>query len=165
MLRHLTEYYSDNMQYDSFYFCMASFTASLILMQLISPFIFKRYTLYIGLSESQKLEWNSRVVSSAHAAVVTFRALFVVLFKHPKDLVWGGDAFAFHTIAITTGYIVADLIMLMIYQKKIGGTWGIVIHHAITIQAYMLCLVKGYLVYFANYKLLAEASTVFLNLR
>jgi len=144
---------------------IGSFISSFFIMEILSPYLFSKFHFYQHLSSDQKLEWNSRFLSTIHAAIVTLRTLYVLSFHHFEDLVWQPDIFAFHSIAITTGYIIADLVMLMIYQEKIGGTIGIGIHHLTTIVAYMICLVNRYLVYFANFKLLAEASTVFLNLR
>lgn len=150
---------------DLLYVFSGSFILSFVIMELISPRLWRNSNAYNSLTADQKLEWNSRTLSSLHAAVSTSRSLYTVVTNNDSNYVWSDDRFAFHTIAITAGYIVADLLMLMVYREKIGGTIGIVVHHLITIQAYMQCLTKEYLVYFANFKLLAEASTVFLNIR
>lgn len=142
-----------------------SFVASFLIMELISPSIFRNYKFYLDLNMDQKLEWNSRILSSIHAAIATIRALYLMCTNNYTNYVFADDRFSYHTIALTTGYIIADLIMMCIYQKRISATLGIALHHLVTIGAYVQCLTKQYLAYFANYKLLAEASTVFLNLR
>ncbi|NXT00290.1 TM56B protein, partial [Jacana jacana] len=67
-------------------------------------------------------------------------------------------------IAITTGYLISDLLLIIYYWKAIGDKF-FVIHHLAALYAYYFVLSKGLLAYFGNFRLLAEFSTPFVNQR
>uniref|UniRef100_A0A8C9FV17 TLC domain-containing protein n=1 Tax=Pavo cristatus TaxID=9049 RepID=A0A8C9FV17_PAVCR len=67
-------------------------------------------------------------------------------------------------IAITTGYLISDLLLIICYWKAIGDKF-FVIHHLAALYAYYFVLSKGLLAYFGNFRLLAEFSTPFVNQR
>jgi len=123
------------------------------------------FSKYRKLSESVRLECNARFVSTIHAAWVTYIALYVVIMEDPDDLVWFAPTYAKRNIAVCMGFLTADTFLMLLYWKDIGGTKGHVVHHSVAVTAYVLCLSNGYLTYFANFRLIAELSTSFLNIR
>ncbi|KAG9343284.1 hypothetical protein JZ751_014265 [Albula glossodonta] len=88
------------------------------------------------LSYKQKIEWNSR-----------------------------GDATLVKiNVAITTGYLISDLFLILYYWEAIGDKF-FVVHHLAALYACYYVLGKGMLPYFANFRLLAEFSTPCVNQR
>jgi len=142
-----------------------SFVLCFIIMEILSPYFSSFYSGYRALKDDHKIEWNSRVLSSIHAVISTILAIITVYFWTFPGYTVGGDQFSFNTVAITAGYISADLIMLMIYKQKIGATIDVYVHHIAVLTCCVVCLRKQYLVYFACFKLFSEASTTNVNLR
>ena len=89
----------------------------------------------------------------------------MIFIEQPEDMVWFAPPYGKRNIAVCMGFLLADTFLMLLYWKNIGGTVGHVIHHAVAVTAYTLCLHNGYLTYFANFRLIAELSTSFLNLR
>ncbi|XP_053550027.1 TLC domain-containing protein 4 isoform X3 [Bombina bombina] len=88
------------------------------------------------LSAKQKIEWNSR-----------------------------GDPYMVKlNVAITSGYLISDLLLIIYYWKAIGDKY-FVTHHLAALYAYFYVLGEGMLPYFGNFRLLAEFSTPFVNQR
>ncbi|EMP37253.1 Transmembrane protein 56 [Chelonia mydas] len=91
---------------------------------------------YCGLTAVKKCEWNSR-----------------------------GDPYLVKlNVAITCGYLLYDLLLLLRYWKMLGDSL-FVCHHLVALYAYGYVLSRGVLPYFANFRLLSELSTPFVNLR
>ncbi|XP_058863150.1 TLC domain-containing protein 4-B-like isoform X2 [Acipenser ruthenus] len=67
-------------------------------------------------------------------------------------------------VAITCGYLVYDLLLLARYWKTMGDGF-FVCHHIAALYAYGFVLSRGVLPYFANFRLLSELSTPFVNQR
>ncbi|EPY76466.1 transmembrane protein 56-like protein [Camelus ferus] len=89
-----------------------------------------------SLNFEKKIEWNSRGISS------------------PVQV----------NIAISTGYLISDLLILILYWKVIGDKYFI-IHHCTALCAYYFVLRYGVLAYIGNFRLLAELSSPFVNQR
>ncbi|XP_077480218.1 TLC domain-containing protein 4-B isoform X2 [Stigmatopora argus] len=121
---------------------------------------------FLGLSDKQKVEWNSRTVSTLHALVVGIFCLYILLFDDAvnKDPVWGDPTLVKTNVAITTGYLISDLLLIFYYWKAIGDKF-FVVHHLAALYAYYYVLGQGMLPYFANFRLLAEFSTPCVNQR
>ncbi|XP_044299531.1 TLC domain-containing protein 4-like isoform X2 [Varanus komodoensis] len=67
-------------------------------------------------------------------------------------------------VAVTCGYLLYDLLLLVRYWKTLGDSL-FVCHHLAALYAYGYVLSHGVLPYFANFRLLSELSTPFVNLR
>ncbi|XP_072847695.2 TLC domain-containing protein 4 isoform X3 [Pogona vitticeps] len=67
-------------------------------------------------------------------------------------------------VAITCGYLVYDLLLLLRYWRTLGDSL-FVCHHLAALYAYGYVLSRGVLPYFANFRLISELSTPFVNLR
>ncbi|KAF7214070.1 TLC domain-containing protein 4-B [Nothobranchius furzeri] len=121
---------------------------------------------FSGLSNKQKVEWNSRTVSTFHALLVGIFCLCILLFDDAvnEDPVWGDPTWVKTNVAITTGYLISDLLLIFYYWKAIGDKF-FVVHHLAALYAYYYVLGQGMLPYFANFRLLAEFSTPCVNQR
>ena len=143
----------------------ASFITSFLIMEKISPYICSSHKSYRSLDEDVKIGWNSRVLSFVHSFVVTILAVYTVRTWDFNNRVEGGHQFSYNTAAITAGYIAADFVMMDIYQKKIDASLHLYLHHVCVFSACVVSVIKQKLLYYICFKLIAEASTVFLNLR
>ncbi|NXC20087.1 TM56B protein, partial [Corythaeola cristata] len=138
---------------------IASFTIFQLLFHVLSSWVSTRITpSFNDLSQKRKIEWNSRTVSTFHALVVGGFCLYILLYDDAvnADRLWGDPSIVKLNIAITTGYLISDLLLIIYYWKAIGDKF-FVIHH--------LAALKGLLAYFGNFRLLAEFSTPFVNQR
>ncbi|XP_032343026.1 TLC domain-containing protein 4 isoform X2 [Camelus ferus] len=119
-----------------------------------------------SLNFEKKIEWNSRVVSTCHSLVVGILGSYIFLFDEATiaDPLWGISSPVQVNIAISTGYLISDLLILILYWKVIGDKYFI-IHHCTALCAYYFVLRYGVLAYIGNFRLLAELSSPFVNQR
>ncbi|XP_018417877.1 PREDICTED: transmembrane protein 56 [Nanorana parkeri] len=144
-----------------------SFSISQLLFHVGSSWFSTRLTCgFSKLSSKQKIEWNSRTVSTFHALVVGCFCLYILLFDDAvnADPVWGEPYMVKLNVAITSGYLISDLMLILYYWKAIGDKY-FVTHHVAALYAYYYVLGEGMLPYFGNFRLLAEFSTPFVNQR
>ncbi|KAI4806286.1 hypothetical protein KUCAC02_017115 [Chaenocephalus aceratus] len=137
------------------------------LFHWLSPWVSSRISSsFLSLSDKQKVEWNSRTVSTFHALLVGIFCLYILFFDDPvnEDPVWGDPTLVKTNVAITTGYLISDLLLIFYYWKAIGDKF-FVVHHLAALYAYYYVLGLGMLPYFANFRLLAEFSTPCVNQR
>ncbi|CAB1451567.1 unnamed protein product [Pleuronectes platessa] len=137
------------------------------LFHKVSPWVSTRISPgFPGLSDKQKVEWNSRTVSTFHALLVGIFCLSILYFDDAvnEDPVWGDPTLVKTNVAITTGYLISDLLLIFYYWKAIGDKF-FVVHHLAALYAYYYVLGVGMLPYFANFRLLAEFSTPCVNQR
>lgn len=121
---------------------------------------------YANLRSMSSVEWNSRTVSSLHAVIVGLFCLYILQFDDAvnADPVWGDPTLVKINVAITTGYLASDMLLLCYYWRAIGDAYFI-IHHLAALFACYYVLGEGMLPYFANFRLLAEFSTPCVNQR
>ncbi|KAK6468742.1 TLC domain-containing protein 4-B isoform X1 [Huso huso] len=121
---------------------------------------------YGNVVPAKHTEWNSRLVSTVHALIVGTFCLYILWFDDAvnKDPVWGEPRLVKLNVAITCGYLVYDLLLLARYWKTMGDGF-FVCHHIAALYAYGFVLSRGVLPYFANFRLLSELSTPFVNQR
>ncbi|XP_004752604.1 TLC domain-containing protein 4 [Mustela nigripes] len=119
-----------------------------------------------SLSYEKKIEWNSRVGSTCHSLVVGLFGLYILFFDEvaKADPLWGDSSLVKVNISIATGYLISDLLILILYWKVIGDKYFI-IHHCAALYAYYFVLRDGVLAYIGNFRLLAELSSPFVNQR
>ncbi|XP_026997332.1 TLC domain-containing protein 4-B isoform X2 [Tachysurus fulvidraco] len=67
-------------------------------------------------------------------------------------------------VAITCGYLLYDLLLLACNWSTMGDSF-FVCHHLAALYAYGYVLTRGVLPYFANFRLISELSTPFVNQR
>lgn len=101
---------------------------------------------FLGLSDKQRVEWNSRTVSTFHALLVGIFCLYILLFDDVvnEDPVWGDPTLVKTNVAITTGYLISDLLLIFYYWKAIGDKF-FVVHHLAALYACYYVLVSALL--------------------
>ncbi|XP_041099436.1 TLC domain-containing protein 4-B [Polyodon spathula] len=107
-----------------------------------------------------------RLVSTVHALIVGTFCLYILWFDDAvnRDPVWGEPSLVKLNVAITCGYLIYDLLLLARYWNSMGDGF-FVCHHIAALYAYGFVLSRGVLPYFANFRLLSELSTPFVNQR
>lgn len=146
---------------------VTSFVVFQLLFHVVSAWISSHLTSgFKRLDSKQKIEWNSRTVSSFHALVVGCFCLYILWFDDAvnADPVWGDPFLVKLNVAVTSGYLISDLLLIVYYWKAIGDKYFIT-HHLAALYAYYYVLGEGMLPYFGNFRLLAEFSTPFVNQR
>ncbi|XP_078091049.1 TLC domain-containing protein 4-B isoform X1 [Mustelus asterias] len=146
---------------------VGSFLVFQVLFHIITPRLSTLLSWgYKNLSQEQKTEWDSRCVSTIHAVVVGGLALYILWFDDPvnRDHIWGDPKLVKVNIAIASGYLINDLLLLLRHWKTLGDRFFIS-HHLAALYAYQYVLARGLLPYFANFRLIAELSTPFVNQR
>ncbi|XP_015263039.1 PREDICTED: transmembrane protein 56-B-like [Gekko japonicus] len=121
---------------------------------------------YSALPPVKRSEWNSRCVSTVHAMVVGLFCLYILWYDDAVNAnpIWGEPRLVKLNVAITCGYLLYDLLLLIRYWRTLGDSL-FVCHHLAALYAYGYVLSRGVLPYFANFRLLSELSTPFVNLR
>ncbi|KYO37944.1 TLC domain-containing protein 4 [Alligator mississippiensis] len=121
---------------------------------------------YCALPPARRIEWDSRCVSTLHALLVGSFCLYILWYDAAvnADPIWGDPRLVKLNVAIISGYLLYDLLLLGRYWKTMGDAL-FVCHHVAALYAYGYVLNRGVLPYFANFRLLSELSTPFVNLR
>ncbi|XP_023589241.1 transmembrane protein 56-like isoform X3 [Trichechus manatus latirostris] len=142
----------------------ASFLICQVLFHFVSSWFSAKVSCFNDLSLEKKIDWNSRVVSTCHSLVVGVFSLYIFFFDEAAiaDPLWGDSLLGNVNIAITTGYLISDLLLLILYWRAIGDI-VYAVHHCTVLYACCLVLKEGILAYIGNFRLIAELSTPFVN--
>ncbi|KXJ10732.1 transmembrane protein 56-A [Exaiptasia diaphana] len=143
-----------------------SFMFFTILTCFISPIISRIFISYGRLSKSKQCDWETRIASNLHAVIVSGISIYCLLFDHETNAnpIWNDSFLPRLGVAITLGYIISDFFVIVINYNLIGDD-AMLIHHVMAIIAYVFVVGIGLLPFFANFRQLAECSTVFVNQR
>lgn len=157
------------MEFDSRYLPAAciSFLFFLFLFKFASPKLSKKiFAKYNDLPEASRIDWDTRVNSSVHAVIVSSMCVYAYLCDDELQTnpIWHNSPTVRTECAVVMGYMLADAVIMTIYYKQIGEVF-FYFHHAASIYAYYYVVVYGVMTGFANYRLLAEISTPFVNNR
>ncbi|XP_014349809.1 TLC domain-containing protein 4-B isoform X2 [Latimeria chalumnae] len=126
---------------------LASFTIFQVAFHFLSSWCSERLAPgFNTLNKKQKIEWNSRTVSTLHALVVGAFCLYILWFDDAvnADPVWGDATLVKINVAITTGYLISDLLLIIYYWNAIGDKF-FVAHHLAALYAYYYVLVSSVL--------------------
>ncbi|XP_012673632.1 TLC domain-containing protein 4-B [Clupea harengus] len=144
-----------------------SFVGFKLLQAGVSPVLSSALTEGYGRLPPARLnEWNSRTVSTVHALIVGLFCLYILRYDDAvnADPVWGDPNLVKLNVAITCGYLLYDLVLLASNWRAMGDSF-FVCHHLAALYAYGYVLSRGVLPYFANFRLISELSTPFVNQR
>ncbi|XP_060076993.1 TLC domain-containing protein 4-B-like [Ylistrum balloti] len=131
---------------------------------LLSPKLSKSYS---TLSVADQKEWDSRMVSSLHATIVSAICIYNLLYDEEvyNDPIWSDRPLIRINCAILTGFVIADTVIMMIDSPLNLEAVMYYFHHGSAAYAYYYVFSYGVLSYFANFRIMAEFSTVFVNFR
>ncbi|KAH7287194.1 hypothetical protein KP509_32G043100 [Ceratopteris richardii] len=137
------------------------------LMKVVSPLI----PPYTRLSKLEKVEWNNRGFSTAHAIVISVASSYFLFFSDLfKDDVPHGPVLFRSSVTsqailgMSVGYFISDLAMILWFYPKLGGK-EYVIHHAFSMLSLNLSFFSGEGNFYVYIVLLSEVTTPFVNLR
>nr|XP_039273581.1 TLC domain-containing protein 4-A-like [Styela clava] len=130
----------------------------------LSPYVAQFLPAYNALSTEKKGEFHSRTCSTAHAVIVSVLCVYIVVADEEakKDMVEGDSWLARSCLAVAIGYLLMDLRYCI---RNINKDLGSFLHHISAIYPYSLVILLGVLSYYANFRLMAEISTPFVNIR
>ncbi|KAL3869362.1 hypothetical protein ACJMK2_042054 [Sinanodonta woodiana] len=139
----------------------------LFIFRLVCPAFSRCITdRYSSLPYYTRMEWDDRMISNVHVVVAVTLALYVLIFQRhlSNEPIWTESITARNTCAIVVGYMIADIIVMVVYCQ-LEGFWTFLLHHAVSMYAYVFIMSYGVLTYFSMIRLLAESSTPFVNQR
>ncbi|CAF1149274.1 unnamed protein product [Rotaria sp. Silwood1] len=121
---------------------------------------------YKNLTETQQIDWNTRINSSINSIVVGTICVYMMIADcglNANPLVY--KSYLLKTnLSIVIGYLLSDTIIGIIHYKNIGDPFSLA-HHFVSIYAFVYVLTLNVMPYFANFRLLAELSTPSVNIR
>ncbi|CAH1772737.1 unnamed protein product [Owenia fusiformis] len=123
---------------------------------------------YNFLAPDKQVEWNSRINSNVHCALVNTMVVYALLMDDElhRDPIWANSAVVKYECAIVVGYMASDQIIMSVYHFATGSEYLLyLLHHGATIYAYYYVMTYSTFPYFANFRLLCEFSTPFVNQR
>ncbi|GLJ40400.1 hypothetical protein SUGI_0831950 [Cryptomeria japonica] len=136
--------------------------------KMITPWYFKGY---YKLSRTEQVEWSNRVISTAHAILVSVVSLYLLYFSDIfYDNVQDGPVtlrktlFSTFILGVSTGYFLSDLGMIIWFYPSLGGI-EYVMHHLLSMTAIALSLFSGHGQIYIYLVLLSESTTPSINLR
>uniref|UniRef100_A0A0B7BK45 TLC domain-containing protein n=1 Tax=Arion vulgaris TaxID=1028688 RepID=A0A0B7BK45_9EUPU len=159
----------DVLYFDTTYYPVAAFSCAffLYLYRYVSPKLSSKLCpKYDLLSDQEQVDWNNRINSTVHSVIVSCMCAYTMVYDDEitEDPIWQDSPLVRTSCAIVAGYMTSDVIIMTIHYKQIGEIFY-VLHHGASIYAYYYVMTYGVLPYFANYRLVAEFSTPFVNQR
>lgn len=142
-----------------------------IVYKLTGLFSLRCFKGYGKLTKAQKIEWNNRGISTAHAIVVAIASFYLILlsdlFKedYGDGLIVNRSSTLSNTVmGISIGYFLTDLGMIFWLFPALGGL-EYVIHHGLSMFSIILSLASGQAQMYILMVLFSESTTPFVNLR
>ncbi|MCO5569810.1 hypothetical protein L7F22_023524 [Adiantum nelumboides] len=137
-------------------------------MQASSPI----YSLaYLKLNKLEKVEWDNRGFSTAHAIVVSTIAAYLVFvsdfFQEDEaygSVIFRSSIFSQVILGVSIGYFISDLAMILWFYPALGGK-EYVLHHFLSMSSLAMCVYSGQGHFYLYLVLFSEITTPFVNLR
>ncbi|XP_019419997.1 PREDICTED: transmembrane protein 56-B [Lupinus angustifolius] len=126
---------------------------------------------YSKLTNTQKIEWNNRGFSTFHALFASFASLYLLIFSnifkeesHEELVINRSSTLSDSVLAISTGYFLADVAMILWNFPALGGL-EYVLHHGLSMLSLIQSLLSGQGQIYILMVLFTESTTPFVNLR
>lgn len=155
--------------FDTSYFPLSIFSCvcSLFIFYVIAPYLSQKYLEAYGKFDLiTQLLWRGNILSSTHSIVVCSLCLYAFCFEPWLSVnpVSEESVVVRSSCAILVGYMFADTYITVRHFRYIDDI-GFIFHHFACAYGYYAPVIYGVLCYFANYRLMAELSTPFVNMR
>ncbi|KAL3310811.1 Transmembrane protein 56 [Cichlidogyrus casuarinus] len=148
-------------------YIFTSFTICISIHHWLSPWFCGRYNkVYPNLPWRKRMEWDSRIVSTIHAVIVSVLCIYSLL----NDQAMWSDPLGYESftgqiaVSISLGYFFSDLISMPIYWRGTDLIQFIIHHMAAIFLIGIILFYRGCSI-FGVYRLITEASTPFTNQR
>lgn len=122
---------------------------------------------YKNLKWEMKLDWNIRLTSILNALLCCFYAFKALIYHTTANNIKYFTSGATISLELATGFFMTDFVVIFLLFKHYGKKqcFQFVAHHTVSIIAFSLVLYRKEMIWFANFRLLSELSTPFLNFR
>lgn len=134
----------------------------------LSPATFPGYN---KLKKTEKVEWNNRAFSTAHALVssaLAFHLLYISdIFRDSAPygpVVFRSSILSQFGLGFSCGYFMADMGMIVAFYPILGG-YEFLLHHLVSMISLILAVHAGHAHMYLYIVLLSECTTPFINLR
>ncbi|KQK13851.1 transmembrane protein 56 isoform X2 [Brachypodium distachyon] len=137
------------------------------LTRILSSFYFKGYS---SLTKIQRVEWNNRGMSSAHAIFIAAISLYLVVstdlfsdrLKGP--ITYRNSVVSTSALGVSVGYFITDLAMIFWLYPSLGGM-EYVLHHTLSLVAIAYTMLSGEGQFYTYMILISETTTPEINMR
>ncbi|KAG0579031.1 hypothetical protein KC19_4G067200 [Ceratodon purpureus] len=134
----------------------------------LSPVLFSSYN---KLTKSEKVEWNNRTFSTAHAVVSSAIAFYLLYISDVfiESAPYGPIMFRSSMISqiglgFSCGYFIADMGIVIAFFPVLGG-YEFIAHHLVSMLSLILAVHCAHAHLYLYIVLLSECTTPFINLR
>ncbi|KAJ0980406.1 hypothetical protein J5N97_008661 [Dioscorea zingiberensis] len=154
-------------RYTSVFFGILMCKMAYELTQLISSLYFKGYT---SLTKIQRIEWNNRGMSNAHAIFIASMSIYLVFFSDlysdhlPGLVTFRSSSLSTFALGVSIGYFICDIAMILWLYPSLGGM-EYIIHHLLSLTAVSYAMLSGEGQLFTYMVLMSETTTPSINLR
>jgi len=123
--------------------------------------------MYRKFSWQTKLDWNARSTSVVHSCACVYYAVKALLYHISSLDIFGYNAESAAAIEVATGFFLSDFVVITLLYKHYGPKQYLqfAAHHVVAVIAFGMVLHYKQMLWFANFRLLSEISTPFLNFR
>ncbi|KAF7044488.1 hypothetical protein CFC21_053707 [Triticum aestivum] len=137
------------------------------LTRILSSFYFKGYS---SLTKIQRVEWNNRGMSSAHAIFIAAVSVYLVastdLFSDRLNgpITFRSSIISTSALGVSVGYFITDLAMIFWLFPSLGGM-EYVLHHTLSLVAIAYTMLSGEGQFYTYMILISETTTPEINMR
>lgn len=123
--------------------------------------------MYKKMSWQNKLDWNARSTSLLHSIVCVYYAVTALLYHLNSLDIFGYNIQSATAVEIATGFFLSDFVVISLLFYHYGAKQYVqfAAHHVVAVVAFGMVLYYRQMMWFANFRLLSEISTPFLNFR
>jgi len=117
-------------------------------------------------NSANQINGNSLTASTIHAVLTTLFAVYIVFIDEkatPNEPIDRSNKIKF-VQSMSLGYFLQDFAVL-VHTRELGGTYQLLFHHSSAVFAYLLGMHYNVLGWYSAYRLMAEFSTPFVNIR
>jgi len=135
------------------------------LVYLFTDSYWSKRSCYKVLPDIEKIEWQTRIMSTIHALIIFPVVAYVLLTdaEYNRDPIHGRNTLSDFGMCLSAGYFMADLSLVVRY--RIPPVTPIVCHHVFAGWGFLLAISNlGAVRWFGTYLLLTEATSPFNNL-
>ncbi|RDX75222.1 Transmembrane protein 56-B, partial [Mucuna pruriens] len=138
------------------------------LTHLICTHYFK---IYSSFSKIQRIEWNSRSISTMHAIFITTMSLYLVFcsnlfadYQSTEFVTVQSSSLSTFSLGVSVGYFIADIGLILWLFPALGG-YQYVLHHLLSLVAVAYSMLTGEGQLYTFMVLISETTTPGINLR
>lgn len=115
----------------------------------------------------ERLQPNTaiRINSNFHSIIAVALATYILwtdMDLSANKFLYSSSLIQF-TLNTSSGFLLYDILLIIIYREEFE--WSYMLHHTVSIVAFYSCATHGVFPFIALFRLLSEASSIFINIR